>query len=429
MSTTLSRQVTTNVAGILLVIFLARALGTEDYGRYALAILVPTLFAQLLSLGVAPANVYYLGRKKARLSTAFRATLRLWLTLSLVGTAIAAIAIAAFGAQVFPGVPKRFLAYAAAAYPLALLHVLLVSLLLGVQDFKRYNQLLFLTPAVTLFGAVVAVGFADLGVTGAIMAFALGQGVGVALGIAYLGAGGAHPTKRQSQAYSRACLGYGIKAHMSNVMMFVNYRLDLFLINLFLGPATTGVYVVAVQMAEKLWILSQVSSTVLLPRLAELYRNEDARRWLTPVVARWVGYGGLLLAGILAIVIEPVVRLAFGIDYTDASMALLLLLPGIVAFNFLRVLAADIAARNHPGLNAITAGVTLIVNLVGNLLLIPLLAMNGAALATSIAYATTATLTVIFYAQLSGNSWMAPFVPTREDWSLLKAGASLRGRG
>ncbi|WP_269851929.1 oligosaccharide flippase family protein [Methanosarcina horonobensis] len=51
--------------------------------------------------------------------------------------------------------------------------------------------------------------------------------------------------------YTKECLGYGWKAHLSNILAFVNYRADLFLVNFFLTPAATGIYLIAVQIAEK----------------------------------------------------------------------------------------------------------------------------------------------------------------------------------
>ena len=69
---------------------------------------------------------------------------------------------------------------------------------------------------------------------------------------------------------------------------FVNYRVDLFFVNLLISPATAGVYYIAIQLGESMWMISKVVSTVLLPRLAELHGEEQTRLELTPLITRLV---------------------------------------------------------------------------------------------------------------------------------------------
>jgi O-antigen/teichoic acid export membrane protein len=210
-------------------------------------------------------------------------------------------------------------------------------------------------------------------------------------------------------------LGYGWKAHVGNILAFLNYKADVFLANLFLGPAAVGVYVIAVALAEKLWLISQAVSTVLLPRLAQLSRDDAKRKQLTPLIARWLLLITAMAALVLAWLAHTLIDVVFGSEYAAAVLPLWILLPGMVLMAVYRVLANDIAARGRPELNMLVALAVVVVNLAANLILIPWLGLAGAAAATTIAYALSLVMGLKFYRRLSGNDWQDALCLTLDD--------------
>ena len=215
-------------------------------------------------------------------------------------------------------------------------------------------------------------------------------------------------------------LRYGYKAHLSNILTFVNYRADIFLINLLISPVFAGIYVISVAMSEKLWLISQVVSTVILPKLCELHAEEEVRRQLTPLIARWMLVLVTIAACFFAILGPSMIKFLFGNEYLGAAVPFLFLLPGIVLASITKVLANDIAARGRPELNMYTSFVVIIINIVGNLYFIPLWGLFGAAIATTFAYSVQAVLLVRMYAWLSGNCWYFLFSFGVEDAKILK---------
>ena len=49
---------------MLSAMIIARVLGVEGQGRYALVILLPNVLYTVFNMGVAPATVYYIGKKE-----------------------------------------------------------------------------------------------------------------------------------------------------------------------------------------------------------------------------------------------------------------------------------------------------------------------------------------------------------------------------
>src|SRR5262249_23504828 len=63
-------------------------------------------------------------------------------------------------------------------------------------------------------------------------------------------------------------LRYGGLAYAANLVQFLNYRLDIWILQYFSGSAALGLYSLAANLAMMLWILPRSMSTALLPAMA-----------------------------------------------------------------------------------------------------------------------------------------------------------------
>lgn len=424
---TLTRQLTAILLGLGTASIVARVLGPAGNGQYAVALLLPSLLKTFLNLGIAPANVYFVGRGSISARKAAGVSFGVWLALSFVGVSITALLIPVYGEQVLPGVPPAMLYLALVIFPLSLLEGYLLSLLQGLQDFRRYNLALLLQPSVMFILVSGLLLIRGGSVTSVLIAAVIAHATNLAATWFLLRQTFDQGGYQQSEIprYAGKAVEYGYKAHLSNILSYVNYRADTYLVNLLMNPAATGVYVIAVAMSEKLWVLSQAVSTVILPRLSELHSQEEVRRQLTPFLVRWVLVATSLSAVLLFVISAPFIRLFFGDAYLDARNPLLILLPGIVLGSLSRVLANDIAARGRPELNMYTATVVVVVNVACNLLLIPPMRMLGAALATTIAYSVNFGFRLWIYSWVSGNRWYAHFIFNVHDKELVRHLAGL----
>jgi len=387
---TLGRQLLATFAQFMLVVLIARELGPEGNGYYAMAILVPTLLANFLNLGVGPATVYYVSRGDFSACMAVSGNLRLAVIVSVIGIVVTLPFLLIWGNEIFPGVPSALLYFGLISFPLTLALSYLNTVLQGLEDFSAFNLTVLIPPYVNLIGVVIAFYLFGLGVAGALVAYIISQLFGflvVLLLLRHKNVVGKFWAADEARAsYIRAVLGYGWKAHLSNVITFVNYRSDIFLVNFFLTPVATGIYVIAVQISEKLWMLSQAFSTVMLPRLSAMHKTPEARTALTNkgflIVSTITALASIGLALALWWLIAPV----FGEEYLEALPAFLWLLPGVIAWAGSRIYANCIAAAGRPIWNLYVSLCVVMINIVGNVLLIPKHGIVGAAWATSVAY-------------------------------------------
>jgi O-antigen/teichoic acid export membrane protein len=97
------------------------------------------------------------------------------------------------------------------------------------------------------------------------------------------------------------------------------------------------------------------------------------------------------------------VRFVYGTQFADAGVALRFILPGVVAYSVVAVLTRYITGRGRPGTMTLIMLLGLAVNITANLILIPRMSINGAALASSISYGVTALVTLVVFRRLSGR--------------------------
>jgi O-antigen/teichoic acid export membrane protein len=224
--------------------------------------------------------------------------------------------------------------------------------------------------------------------------------------------------------YGRRAAGYGWKQHLSAIVAFVNYRVDLFFVNLMMSPASAGVYFISIQLGESMWLISKVVSTVLLPRLAELHDSEQTRLELTPLITRLV-FGLTAAAALVVGALSHWIVMIWGPEATLAANALVWLLPGIVMGSATRIVAYDFAARGRPELNSYLAVVVLVINVGCNIVLIPKLGIIGGALSTTIAYSANTAATLWLYRRFSDLPSWKLLIMQPEDFVMLREAAQL----
>lgn len=415
MGTTFSRQVGVTVFQLLFTMLLARYLGKENYGFYALALMLPQLLMKVLNMGMGPSIVFYLARDELSLATAFRRVLAATGILTVLGLSLEIIIIQVFGARVFPDVPPSALLYAGILFPVLLLQELLPNLLLGIQRFKEYNLSYVVFPAVSLLTAWLLLTYVGLKVEYAILAFGLGQLASVIWLITISRRIiGSHDHPLESEVSWSQIFSYSWKIHTSNIIGFLNYRIDLFLINLLASASTVGVYFIAVQIVEKLWLLSQAVNTAIFPHLSGKYKRKSKDTSVTEVLGSATFMATAFASLVLALLGASIIKLFFGVEYMESAPVLLILLPGILASSVGRLLSNDFSARGKPMINVYVGAVTVIVNVMANIYFIPIMGAQGAAWATTISYAVNLCIKLVLYQILIG----VPF------WRILLPGPS-----
>lgn len=411
--------------GIITSVLLTRLLGPEGKGIYTMAALLPALVVTFGNLGIGPATVYYVAKGHYPHREILGNNIVLALAIGALGVLAGLIVALFFHQSVFPEVAQTYLLLALALIPVNLLSTYLQNILLGAQRFKEYNLIVNIQSLSFLAFIVIALWALKAGITGALVAGILVWLLTdmVLFFWAMKAAGGI--SFKLNLAYIKRASAYGIQAHLGNVLSFLNYRIDMFLVNGFLNSAAVGFYSIGVGLVENLWLISQAASTVLFPRVAA-ETDEERQKEFTPLVARTIFWATALGALAIFFLARWIVVLLYSETFLPAVRPLQILLPGIVTLSAGQVLANDIAGRGRVMLNNYTGLVTVATNVILNILWIPRYGISGAALASTVSYTATLVSVLFFYCRLSGNSWTKALLPQRRDWALYwKTGVAL----
>jgi O-antigen/teichoic acid export membrane protein len=211
---------------------------------------------------------------------------------------------------------------------------------------------------------------------------------------------------------------FGIRLYPGNIAQFLNYRLDVFLVGLFLTPRDVGIYVTATMLAEKLWEIPRAISTVLLHRIASERDNEIAAA-TTARVSRviTVVIGGTSLLVVAAS--YPAIYLMYGQAYLPAASALIALVPGIWFLSVGKLLATHLSATGRPEIGTFGAIVSLVATFTLDFLLIPRIGIIGASIASSMSYMLSTTIFVIVFVRSASLSVADVILISRGDVVLL----------
>jgi O-antigen/teichoic acid export membrane protein len=411
-SSVLLATIVAAVAVMGTAILTARLLGTTGRGQLYDATLLATLIVTLGSFGLGSAAAYHTARGERARSVVLGNSILLGLALGIAIDGVGYGIIVLAGVTMH-GVPASYLLLAMLVVPFALVLGNVQSVYLGAQRFREFNLITVgqaVLPLLIIGTALLALGG---GVRAAIVATVLSTGLLTVMSLV-----GAIRTLgiswRLERGYIRAATSYGLRVQVANVLGFLGYRLDVFILNAYKSPAAVGLYAAAVAVAERLWMLSQAVSSALFPRIAE-EKDENVRRSITPLLARNTLWLTATAGAVLYLLSGPVVSILYTSKFASAAGAMRALLPGIVVFSAARVLGNDIAARGRPIINSYIAGMSVAANLGINLVLIPRYGITGAAWASSVSYSALFLATVAVYCRIARTSVRSVLIPSRAD--------------
>ena len=405
---------TSGIAAVLLLgttVLTARAFGPAGRGELSLATQFLVLAASLGSLGFGVAATYHAARGGWPKGLAFGNSAVIGLSLGLSIFALACFVVG-LGGITFRGLPATDLLVASLAIPFLLAVANLQSVYQGYKDFTAFNGITLAQAALPLLLIGVAISLGG-GVRAAIAATVAAVVLLFAASIAYARRS-AGISWRIDSTYLRALGSYGLRVHPANVLGYLGYRLDVFLVDGFKGAAAVGLYGAGVVIAEGLWMPSQAVSTALFPTIAAA-ETESARRSITPLAARNTLWLTGIVGAIVFVAAGPVVELLYSNRFSTSAGVVRILVPGIVLFAAARVVTNDIAARGRPLVNSVVAALSVVCNVVLNVLLIPRDGIDGAAWASTGSYSLLFLATIAVYRSVTGVPLRALVVPTRED--------------
>lgn len=391
---TLANRVLLLSIGLITSVVIARLLGPEGRGLYAVAVAVGAIGVQLGNLGLHASNTWAVARDRGLLGPLIANSAVV--SIGIGGAAAAAVWIVAVLRPDLSPLPVGLLSLALVSVPLGLAYLLWQNLLLGTDRIRAYNgiDLLNKSLGLALIAALALAGWLTAMSAFLVVALATGLAAAVSLGLLFMDeqSGAIRPRLELLREHAR----YGTKAYLAAFASFLVLRLDMLMVQYLRGSKDAGYYSIAVTLAEVVFLGPVVVGTILFPRLASM--GDDEHRWrVARSVAALIAALMPLAAAVAWIAGGPVIGSLFGPEFQPAEPAFAWLLPGLTALAVHTVFMNYFAAVGMPPITLVAPLVGLAINVVLNLWLIPRAGILGASLASSAAYVAMLVLSGTYF--------------------------------
>jgi O-antigen/teichoic acid export membrane protein len=417
-------QVVTLACGAVTSILLARTLGADGLGAFALAANYSGITLLVIGLGVKQAILVLVGSDRWPLRLAASDLLVLVVLLGAVGAALVFGAYALLDESALEPIPAEVVPVLAGGAVLGLAWQWSWCLVLARERYESY-AVVFAAPAVATLVVSPPLALA-FGVSEAIVGIVAGLAAGAAAGVWLLTRLGARWRLREGRGGRgrrlRSALGFGIQSWGSEVLRYSNMRLDLFFVAAYASAADVGKYSVAVTVASIGLILPSALSTTIMPRTAKLSGASAGRD--VPLDdadlsdARACRHTVLMLpltAAVLAVLLVVGVPVFYGSEFDRTIELGFILLPGVLLLGTSQVMTSIVQGRGRPDYAFYVVLATAPATAVAYLLVIPDSGATGAAVVSTCSYAATAVVAYYFFRRATGIGARAALVPSRDE--------------
>jgi len=367
-------------------VIVARWLGPEGLG--SLAVLNNTIILALTigNLGLTSANTYFIAKDRKTLAPVWANAIAFALLGgTLVGVTV--VMLAKVHPALFGGVTVDLVLIAAISIPFQFVVLLGLNVLLAMDRIRQLNLLDAMTPALILLNAIVVLVVLRSNLK---VLVSFNTAAAVLISACMFWAIARLVARQKERAAFRpngpllkGAIGYGLRFCIPLMAAVLLFRVDLLIVNHFRGAAEAGVYAVASQVVNSLTMVPGVIAMLLFPRVASY---QDPRGEFAVQVTRHTSFIWLFMCAAAAGG-SFLLPLVYGARFADATIQLLILLPGIFLIGIESVLVQHFTGTGLPIAIPVFWLITLGTNIGLNLALVPRYGARAAAVNSALSYA------------------------------------------
>lgn len=397
------------ILAVLGGIVVARELGAGGKGLYTYVVTV-TGTVQMLWAGQSAAVLWQYGKRHLDARAVFRAAMPILLTGIVLGTAaVAGIAL---------GLPQqRVLFAAAAALPFALFVQLSTGFFLADADVRTLNVQQAISGALPVVVYVPVLLFARGTLVTVLAAWAgawFAAGLFSWIRVKRAMRNAPNSSEGEPRNLMREQAAYGLQMSFNSVVSYLNFRIDVFLVLFILGQQALGVYSIGISIGELLFNITRPIVTSATGRIAHNDERESAQ--VTATCMRHSFALVLLCSVVVYFAAPPLIVLVYGPQFAGAGIVLRYLLPGIIAYSTMPVLATFFSQQlGNPRIPLALSTISMVLCAGITAAILPVMGIAGGAIATSVSYFTAFAFAVAYFMRRTGMPLRRMFVLSADD--------------
>lgn len=392
--------VTASVAHFLIRTIIGRDLGAEGLGVYTLAFTVYLFGMQFAAFGIGSALTKFVAELQGEVDT-IRNYVSSGMTSSIItGALIGSILflLASFIANAFFKTPEleELIKVTALCYPSIAVQKAVLGTLNGFRMMHKYAFLNIVQNVTMITFSIFFVKFFNMGVMGAVIGYVLTTILVSALCPLMIRNYIRFDSSLWNIPALHATTIFGLYVVLGNSIGFLNTQVDSLLIGYYLDPTEVGTYAVAVLIAQMLTLLPSAVQRVTAPLTATLYGKGDIEgvRILFYSTLKKSLIVSIGCAAFITIFSPYIITLLFTEEFSVSYTPLLILLIGYTLGSSFAAVGATLSSIGKVHILFRINAICGVLNLILNVLLIPIIKINGAALSTTLTMVVNFIITI-----------------------------------
>ena len=222
--------------------------------------------------------------------------------------------------------------------------------------------------------------------------------------------------KNISQEEMRSFSSFSFVVLITNIIQFIAFRADYWLISVYYDHVSVGVYAQASKFAQLLWIIPGVLAGLIIPALKNEGQKLSDSKFIS--LCRVSFYIHIALTILLIVTALVIYSFFLPSIYFDGFLSLLIMTPGYLFFTITTILAAYFSANRMLKTNLIGSVLCCVLMILLDLILIPSLSYRGAAIANLVAYSITTAYFIVRSMPVIKTSFKDFFEIKKSDFDL-----------
>jgi O-antigen/teichoic acid export membrane protein len=382
------------VFGLLNTIIIARLLTPAANGVISALSVYPSLFMTIGSMGIRQSTTYFVGQKMYSMDEIKKAVVSIWFFTSVLSVIICFLLIYFFSSN---GSDITLVILAVAAIPFSLFNTYSSGIFLGQNNIQGYNRINWVPIFITFLSNLVLVWGLGANIKGALLAILLGN-LAITIILIFKDNFFRFFSFNFNVKLIKEMLSLGIIYAISLLIISLNYKLDIILLDKLSNNYQIGIYSKGASLMEYLWQIPMLLSTIIFSRSAN---SKDGKNFSYKVASLLrISFVLVGIASVFLFVLAPyIIVLLFGKGFLESVTPLRLMLPGVLLMTIVKVLYVDLAGKGNLWGAIKSMSIGLVINVVLNVILIPDYGANGAAFSSAVSYSIASILFLIDYSK------------------------------
>ena len=383
------------LVGFVITLLLGRYLGADDLGLYRMIYTIYGIAVMVVTIGTPAAIIKYVAQYKENkykfnqiVSSGIITSLFLGIGFTIVFYFSSGIFAAIFNMPELSNLLKIL----SPVFPFALVNGVLLGLLNGIREMKKYAAATILQSILMVIITLTLIYF-GFGAAGAVVGVVLSTAVScmflILISRSYF-----EITFHNYVLITKKILSFGAQIVGADAINMINYQADVILIGYFLTAKDVGYYAVAVGLSRLIWLIPQAVQKITYPATSE-YWTKNNHISLQMMIDKSMKYTSFILLPVgvgLGFFAKEIIILIFGTEFIFAVLPVQILIVGTVIFGLVKAIGGSLSGIGRVDINLKVTGFGAMTNIVLNFLLIPTYGIAGAAIATITSFIIIAIL-------------------------------------